>query len=149
MTSKQVLVLTAIISVWQLPANANDIEKVVNKTLGSSKSKLLKQAEGLAKGKLGLSSDKTQGTNSPAGTSTPVAGTVTATPAAPGAAATGAASTAVSGTSPAQTPPASAPTKSLTDKLKHRAQVESSKYAKKYGDRLLQQGEKQVNKILH
>ena len=138
-------------------AQANDIEKVMNKALGSGKGQLFKQAGNFAKSNLlnkGPSAAATtvapddlaraQAATNVSGTAAAHAATSLEHPAP---------STTVpnvSATSPALPP--SIPThgnSALKDKLMHRAAVESEKYAHKYGDKYLKQGKGQLGKLLN
>lgn len=142
--NSQLTLLVVLLALGVQTASANDIEKVMNKALGSGKSQLLKQAGNIAKSQ--ILKDK-----SPATPATAAAGSTaaakTATPAASGAgAATPALSPAPSTSTPAA---ATAPGhSSLKDKLMHRAAVESEKYAKKYGNKYLKQGTGSLGKLL-
>lgn len=128
-------------------AMANDIEKVMNKALGSGKGQLLKQAGGLGSKFLKSSSSAT-----PTAATGATPGAPAATPAVP---ATPAVSAAAHGPAVPATPASPASSNAaasehpLRDKLMHRAAVESEKYAKKYGDKYLKQGKGQLGKLLN
>jgi hypothetical protein len=129
---------------------ANDIEKVMNKALGSGKGQLFKQAGGIGSKLLHSGAATPAATGAipatPAKPASPAA-TATATNATPVTATPAVAATAASPAAAGANPAADKP--NLKHKLMHRAAVESEKYAKKYGDKYLKQGKGQLGKFLN
>lgn len=137
--------LTMLLAMSVQTVMANDIEKVMNKALGSGKGQLFKQAGGIGSKLLhsGAATPAVPGT--PA--TPPAAPAAGATPAIPATPATPAVAAAAAGSA---NPAAAATDKpNLKNKLMHRAAVEGEKYAKKYGDKYLKQGKGSLGKFLN
>lgn len=142
MLNKILFALVVALAATQVPSSANDIEKVLNKAAGSvAKKQLLKQAGGLF--------NKSTPAATPASSTDKAAATPAAsTPAASAPAAGSSASTSAAPITPVAGAVTTTAKPSLKDKLTDRAIKEGTKYGSKYANKYLQQGEKQLTKLV-
>ncbi len=133
----------------QLPSDANDIEKVLNKAVGPGKSKLFSQVIGKGKAFAHPASEATPAVLAP---STPATSATSAGSAAPVAAIASPSGNAANPPVPgAQSAGAVAPhsTKQvLGEKVKKEAMRQVKKYGTKYGGKYLDQGGNQLGSFL-